>query len=88
MRYLLITYVRKPGGQIDEQMIFSKTIKTNDLQICNVIMDYKEEKIIKCVIESNIVPTSFEKLNEYYEKIYPNVIEQLILAQNEKFEKK
>ena len=47
MRYLLITYVRKTGGQIDEQVAFSKSTKTRDLQMCNVIMDYKEEKVIR-----------------------------------------
>lgn len=88
MRYLLITYVRKTGGQIDEQVAFSKSTKTRDLQMCNVIMDYKEEKVMKCVIEGKMVPTSFEKLNEYYKKVYPNVIEQLELAQNDRFEKK
>jgi hypothetical protein len=88
MRYLLITYVRKPGGQIDEQVAFSKSTKTIDLQMCNVIMDYKEEKVMKCVIEGKMVPTSFENLNEYYKKVYPNVIEQLELAQNDRFEKK
>jgi hypothetical protein len=32
MRYLLITFVRKPGGQIDELVAVGKRIKPADLQ--------------------------------------------------------
>jgi len=77
MRYLLITYMRKPGGQIDEQVSVTKRVRTSDVQTCNVIVDYKNKKIDKCVIEGKIVDTDFERMNEYYKKIYPNLIEQL-----------
>ena len=77
MRYLLITYFRKPGGQIDEQVGFSKKVRTNDLQTCNVIMDYAERKVVKCVIEGKLVETNFEKMHEYYQEVYPDMIDQL-----------
>jgi hypothetical protein len=77
MRYLLITFFRKPGGQIDEQVVVSKRVKTSDSQTCNVILDYAEKKVIKCVIESKAVDTDFERMNEYYKRIYPNLILQL-----------
>ena len=77
MRYLLITYLRQPGGQIDEQVAFSKNLKPRDLQTCNVIMDYKTRKVNKCIIESKVVPTDFEKLHDYYKEVYPSLIEQL-----------
>jgi hypothetical protein len=88
MRYLCITYVRKPGGQIDEQVTFTKEIKTRDLQQHNVIIDYSLQKVVKCVIEGKMVPTSFEIMHDYYKKIYPNVVEQLELSVSKKFEKK
>jgi hypothetical protein len=40
-------------------------------------MDYKLQKVIKCVIESKIVPTTFERMNEYYKEVYPSLITQL-----------
>jgi hypothetical protein len=88
MRFLLVTYSRKPAGQIDEQVAFSLEVKTRDLQTCNVILDFKTEKVVKCVIEGNMVPTSYEKLVAYYSGAYPNVIEQLQLANDKRFEKK
>lgn len=77
MRYLLIQYLRKPGGQIDEQVTVSKKIKPTDVQMCNVIMDYGSKKIEKCIIEGKKVDTDWDRLNEYYKNVYPALIEQL-----------
>jgi hypothetical protein len=77
MRYLLITFIRKPNGQIDEQVTISKKVRTSDVQSCNVILDYAKKKIDKCVIEGKVVDTDFDKMNEYYKKVYTNLIEQL-----------
>jgi len=77
LRYLLITFLRKPGGQIDEQVAVAKKVKPADLQTCNVIIDYADKKVSKCVIEGKVVDTSFEKMHEYYTQVYPNLISQL-----------
>jgi hypothetical protein len=77
MRYLLITFFRKPGGQIDEQVTVSKRVKPSDSQMCNVILDFAKKKVEKCVIEGKLVDTDFERMRSYYQKIYPNLIEQL-----------
>ncbi len=77
MKYLLITYVRKPNGQIDEQVAVSKRVRQSDIQTCNVIIDYSRKKVDKCVIEGKVVDTDFVRMNEYYKRIYPSLIDQL-----------
>ena len=77
MRYLLITFMRKPGGQIDEQVSISKRVRPADIQTCNVIMDFAKKKVEKCVVEGKTVDTDWYKLNEYYKRIYPALIDQL-----------
>jgi len=77
MRYLLIQFYRKPGGQIDEQVSISKRIKPADISSVNVILDFAEKNIIKCVIEGKKHDTQWDSLHAYYKKIYPNLIEQL-----------
>lgn len=77
MRYLLITFFRKPNGQIDEQVSVSKRVRPSDEQMCNVILDYAGKKVQKCVIEGKVVDTDWTKMNEYYKKIYPNIVAQL-----------
>ena len=77
MRYLLIQFLRKPGGQIDEQVTVAKKVKPSDLQTCNVILDYAKKKVDKCVIEGKALDREWDKMHEYYVKIYPNLITQL-----------
>jgi hypothetical protein len=77
MRYLLITFMRKPNGQIDEQVAVSKKVKPSDYQTCNVILDYAKKKVDKCVIEGKALDREWDKMHEYYVKIYPNLIAQL-----------
>lgn len=77
MRYLLISFLRKMGGQIDEMVSVSKRVRTSDMNSCNVIMDFADKKVVKSVIEGKQHDTDFDKLRSYYARIYPNLIEQL-----------
>jgi hypothetical protein len=45
--------------------------------MCNVILDYEKKKIDKCVIEGKVVDSDWIKMNDYYKRIYPTLIEQL-----------
>ena len=77
MRYLLISFFRKVGGQIDEAVQVSKRVRTSDTMNANIIMDFAEKKVLKCVIEGKVHDTTFEKMRDYYSKIYPQLIQQL-----------
>lgn len=77
MRFLLVTFLRKPNGQIDELVTVGKKLKPSDVSTCNVILDYAENKIIKCVIEGKKTDTDWDRMNSYYRKIYPSLIDQL-----------
>ena len=77
MRYLLIVYVRKPNGQIDEQVSISKRVRPSDIQSCNVILDFAKKKIDKCVVEGKVVDTDWDRMIEYYKRVYPTLIDQL-----------
>lgn len=77
MKYLLIQFLRKPNGQIDEQVSIAKKVRPTDLQTCNVILNFSERKVEKCVIEGKVVETDWDRMNNYYKKIYPNLISEL-----------
>jgi DNA polymerase III sliding clamp (beta) subunit (PCNA family) len=77
MRYLLINFLRKENGQIDEMVSVSKRVRTSDLNSQNVIIDFAEQKVVKCIIEGREHPTTFELMREYYVKVYPTLVEQL-----------
>jgi len=77
MRYLIITYVGRPNGQIDEQLQMSNRLRDSDIQTANVIMDFKEAKIVKCSIKGTTLTNEWDKLRNYYHEVYSDVIEKL-----------
>lgn len=77
MRYLLITYVRKPNGQIDEQVEITRNLRPKDIQICNVILDFKDKKVERCFIEGKVVSQDWDQLRNYYYTVYPDVIDRI-----------
>ena len=77
MRYLLLMYYKKPSGQIDESMTVTKNIKNNDYSLCNVILDFKDQKVIKCTMDGTVVPKDWDRVVSYYYKHYQSTIERL-----------
>lgn len=77
MRYLLISFLRRTGGQIDEMVSVSKRVQTSDMNSCNVILDFADRKIVKAVIEGKEHDGDFDRMRDYYNKVYPTLIAQL-----------
>jgi hypothetical protein len=77
MRYLFVSFLRKTGGQIDEMVKVNKKVRPADLNSCNIILDFANREVVKCVIEGKILDTSFDKMEEYYKRVYPALISQL-----------
>jgi hypothetical protein len=77
MRYLLLQYFKKPDGKYDEAMTVVKNLKSKDIQTANVILDFKELKVITCSIEGQSQPKDWEVIVAYYYQFYPAVIERL-----------
>jgi hypothetical protein len=77
MRYLFLSFIRKPNGQIDESVSVGKRVRDSDITNANVIIDFADKKVVKCVIEGKTHDTTFERMRDYYNKIYPNLISQL-----------
>jgi hypothetical protein len=77
MRYLLVSFLRKRAGQIDEMVSVTKRVRTSDMESTNVILDFAEKKVVKCLIEGKEHDTTFDKMRDYYNRIYPNLVGQL-----------
>ena len=78
MRYLLITYYKKPNGQIDEVMAVAKNLKTRDHQTANVILDFRTLSVVKCSMVGTVVPRDWDRIVTYYHQYYENIIERLL----------
>jgi hypothetical protein len=77
MRYLLLTYFRKPSGQIDESMTVSKRVRDRDLSQANVILDFRDQRVLKCSMEGRTVPKNWDRIVSYYYQHYAATIERL-----------
>jgi hypothetical protein len=77
MRYLILTYYRKADGKIDEVMALSRNLKPRDLQTANVILDFREQRVIRCMIDGQSASRNWDHVVGYYYKHYANTIERL-----------
>ena len=77
MRYLLLTYYTRPSGKIDEVMTISTRLKRKDLQMTNVILDFKEQKVIQCSVAGITANKDWDIIVGYYYKHYAATIERL-----------
>ena len=87
MRYLLLTYYRKADGQIDEAMTVSRNVRTKDWQTANVIMDFRDLKILKCSVSGMEATKDWNTVVSYYYKHYAHTIERLFNENGHTLEK-
>ena len=77
MRYLLLTYYTRPSGKIDEVMTIATRLKRRDLQMTNVILDFKEQKVLQCSVAGITANKDWDTIVGYYYKHYAATIERL-----------
>jgi hypothetical protein len=77
MRYLLLTYYTKPSGQIDEVMTVTTKIKTRDWQTANVILDFKEQKVLAASVKGVAATRDWDTIVGYYYQHYASTIERM-----------
>lgn len=77
MRYLILTYVKRPNGHIDEQMAVARSLKKRDYQTANVILDFKELKVVVASMDGKNVPKDFDRIVQYYMQHYESTIKRL-----------
>ena len=77
MRYLILTYYKKPSGQVDEVMSVAKNLKIRDHQTANVILDFKKLEVVKCSMGGVQVPKDFDRIVDYYMEHYESTITRL-----------
>ena len=77
MRYFVITYIKKPSGQMDEQNQVVRNIRNRDLQMASVILDFRKLEVVKATLNGVVVPKDFNKIVEYYYQHYKSTLDRL-----------
>lgn len=76
-RYLIITYVQKPNGQLDEMMTIAKNLKIKDVQTGSVILDFKKLEVVVASLKGETVPKDWDRIVSFYNQFYEATIERL-----------
>jgi hypothetical protein len=79
MRYLILTYYYQANGKIDEGMTVSNNIKRKDWQTASVILDFKEQKVLKASLRDTTIPKDWERIVGYYYPFYTAIMERLFV---------
>ena len=74
----MLTYYTKANGKIDESMVVATKVKTKDWQMANIILDFKELKVLKSSIKDNTIPKDWDRIVSYYYPFYTNIMERLL----------
>ena len=78
MRYLMLTYYTKPNGKIDESMTVTTRVKPKDWQMANVILDFRELKVLKASLRDNNIPKDWDRIVSYYYPFYTKIMERML----------
>lgn len=77
MRYLILTYMKKPNGQMDEMLSLSRQLRNRDLQSGSVILDFRDRCVVKASMDGVTVPKDWDRIVGFYNQHYSHVIERL-----------
>ena len=77
MRYLLLTYYTQATGKIDEAMTVAHKIRRKDWQTANVILDFKEQRVLAARMHDTSIPKDWDRIVGYYYQFYTQIIERL-----------
>jgi hypothetical protein len=66
MRYMIVSYYKKPNGNWDEVTDFRNSLKLKHYQTAKVILDFKEKK---CVLNLLNRDAEFEDMLELYKRL-------------------
>jgi len=64
-RYMIVTYILKPDGKWDEITEFKKSVKNKHLTSARVILDLKEQKVVKNSLNPK---AEFSDMLEFYKR--------------------
>jgi len=77
MRYLILTYYYQANGKIDEAMTVANKIRRKDWQTASVILDFKDQKVLKASLRDTTIPKDWDRIVGYYYPFYTSIMERL-----------
>ncbi len=77
MRYLIVTYIKRPNGQVDETVEVESKYRSRHKETANVVLDFAKKEILKCRMDGKLGSHDWQHVRDYYYKHYQNVVDDL-----------
>ena len=77
MRYFLISYYKKPNGQMDEVVSVSSHLKLKDRQTAAVVLDFRTQTVLQCSMNGTTVPKEWDRIVSFYYQHYAATFDRL-----------
>jgi hypothetical protein len=77
MRYFLISYYKKPNGQMDEVVSVSARLKLRDRQTAAVVLDFRTQSVLQCSMNGTTVPKDWDRIVSFYYQHYAATFDRL-----------
>jgi hypothetical protein len=74
---MTLTYFKRASGKIDEVMSVANRIKPRDLQTASIILDFRDQVVLKCVVDGKSMPKDWDTIVAYYYEYYKAIMERL-----------
>lgn len=74
---MMVKYLKKPNGQMDEVVSVSKNIKLKDSQSSAVILDFKTKQVVQASMDGVSIPKDWNRIRDFYHQHYARVIDDL-----------
>ena len=58
-------------------MSLSNAVRPKDLQTANIILDFRDQVVLKCIIDGKSMPKEWDTIVSYYYEHYKAIIERL-----------
>jgi hypothetical protein len=73
----MLTYYYQANGKIDEGMTVSNNIRRKDWQTASVILDFRDQKVLKASLRDTTIPKDWNRIVGYYYPFYTAIMERL-----------
>jgi hypothetical protein len=73
----MLTYYTQANGKIDEAMTVANKIRRKDWQTANVILDFKEQKVLAARMYDTSILKDWDRIVGYYYPFYTKIMERL-----------
>ena len=83
---MILTYFKQATGKIDEVMSLANRVKPKDLQTASVILDFRDQVVLKCVIDGKVMPKEWDTIVSYYYEHYKAIMERLFKENGHKLQ--